>query len=65
MTIREWWYETGEPVDMLSNPQATFRADEDAVVEWCRRGGIPHRPPGEDYPIAFPAWLLAVFYKNP
>lgn len=66
MTIREWWHEMGEPIDMLVDPQATFHDDERGMIELCQRDGIAyHSAPDGELPTAFPAWRLAMFYQSP
>jgi hypothetical protein len=72
MTVREWWHEMDEPVEMLADPEASFEEDERALLGLCRENGTNHRGPlgepreGEGREAAFPAWLLLQFYPlNP
>ena len=65
MSVREWWYEMDEPVSMLEDPQAVFRADEQALLKVCLDNGISFRAPTTKRPAAFPAWLFREVYRVP
>jgi hypothetical protein len=63
MTVREWWFEMDEPVETLTDPQATFREDEQKLIELCTTEGVAYRKTAHSE-AAFPAWLLGKFYPS-
>ena len=65
MTVREWWFDMDEPVEMLTDPKATFAEDERELIRLCAAEGIAYRTTAKSG-AAFPAWLLGRFYPvNP
>ncbi len=66
MTVREWWHEMDEPVELLADPQTTVAEDTRELIGLCLTHRVPHRPASDAQAAAFPAWLLGQFYPaNP
>lgn len=45
LTVPDWWDQMDEPVELLSNPEATFRPYERVMINLCETNGIIYRPP--------------------
>lgn len=54
MTVREWWFEIDEPVEMLSDPKATFAEDERELIRLCETEGTAYLA-ATSVAAAFPA----------
>jgi hypothetical protein len=66
MTVREWWFEMDEPVEMLTDPQATFEKDERELLKLCLANGIVFRAGTPERTAGFPVWLFRELYPaNP
>ncbi|MBN9602668.1 MAG: hypothetical protein J0G33_07035 [Afipia felis] len=66
LTVASYWAEFDELTELLDNAQATFEADERALLKLCAASGAVHRPATVTEPAAFPLWLLREFYPaNP
>ena len=66
MTVREWWHEMDEPVEMLADPLTTFAEDEREIIQLCLAHRISYRPVEDGQRAAFPAWMfLRAYPENP
>lgn len=64
LTVRQWWHEMDEPIDLLEDPEATFAEDGGCLAAICEEYGIVCQR-GEQRQ-AFPVWVLREFYpENP
>lgn len=60
MTVREWWKEADEPIELLADPAATFEAEECKLLSLCAANSIAYRAASNGKSAAFPAWLFLV-----
>lgn len=62
LAVSDWWHEMSEPVELLTDPEATFHADGLTMLALCKANGIAHRAAAGGAPPAFPAWLFLELY---
>jgi len=60
LTVRQYWTEFDEPIDLLEYPEQTFGLDAVDLIKMCRKHGVPYRGGVGD--PEFPVWLLRIFY---